>query len=132
MNKKKRLTEKQQNFVDEYLMCFKLTEAYIKAGYSVENCTRASINKMAYALFNSETIQAEIKERLEEMKEQRDIVQQKLVASIMKIIDNDEEKTSDKLRGIELLMKMYSIGGENYNVKTDGDLQINFNIETVD
>lgn len=131
MAKVKHLTEKQQKFVDEYITSFRITESYINAGYSVENCTRASINKMAYALFHTEPIQNAIHERLEEMKESRDIVTQKLISRVMAIIDG-EEKTADKLRAIELMMKMFSIGGENYNVNTNADLQINFNIEPVE
>ena len=38
MAKKGKLTEKQQRFVDEYLIDLNATQAAIRAGYSTENC----------------------------------------------------------------------------------------------
>lgn len=127
----KQLTEKQQRFVDEYVVSFNATQSYILAGYDVSNCKKASIHMLAYKLLHTEPIQKAINERLEIMKENRELVTQKIARKIADILDGDE-KTSDKLRAMELLMKMYSIGSENVNVKSEGELTFNIQVESAE
>ena len=67
---KRHLTKKQLDFIEEYLNCFNAVEAYIKAGYSTNGKT-ATINKNAYTLLNSESIQNELKEQLENIKDEK-------------------------------------------------------------
>ena len=122
------LTQLQQNFVDEYFVDFNITNSYIRAGYTVENAKRSTIHRMAYEVFKNPKVQAEIKERLERVKQDKDVILQKLIAKAIDIIDDPNSRTSDVLKAMEYLGKLYALGTENVNVNSDG-VKFNFVIE---
>lgn len=61
MAEAKKLTNKQQVFIDEYLKCFNASKAARQAGYSVKGAYQ-----QGWALLRIPEIQAEIKSRLDE------------------------------------------------------------------
>lgn len=125
-NPKRLLTEKQMAFVDEYLLSFNAVQAYIKAGYS-DKGKKATVHKNAYKLLHSEAIEAEIKERLDEIRDTGDALKLKLEKFFIKHIEDTEIAPKDRLKAAELLAKM--LGAFENTVKVDGDgLNFNFNI----
>lgn len=128
---KKRLTKLQLNFIDEYLVDFSIVNAYIRAGYDVSNSKRSSIYQMAYRTFSNKAVQEELKARLEEIKQDKEVILQKLISKAIEIIESPDSKTSDVLKAMEYLGKLYSLGSENVNVNGTQDLTFNFQIESV-
>ena len=123
---KRHLTKKQMDFIEEYLNCFNAVEAYIKAGYSTNGKT-ATINKNAYTLLNSESIQNELKEQLENIKDEKDHLLVKLEKFYAKQIDNPDIAMKDRLKAAELLSK--TLGAFQNDVKLEADdLNFTFNI----
>lgn len=122
-----KLTDKQKRFIEEYLMSFKVVEAYIKAGYST-NGKASTINKNAYQLLHSETIQKALAEQLETVKDNKEYVTTKLEKFFMKQIDNEEIPMKDRLKSAELLAKMTGAFEQKINVKSESDFEFHFNI----
>lgn len=123
---KRHLTKKQLDFIEEYLNCFNAVEAYIKAGYST-NGKVATINKNAYTLLNSESIQNELKAQLDNIKDEKDHLLVKLEKFYAKQIDNPDIAMKDRLKAAELLSKTLGAFSNDVNLKSD-DLQFNFKI----
>ena len=123
------LTPKQSSFVDCYLLTFNITQAYKDSLYNSDNAKPSSIRKLAYEVYKNPKVQAEIKRRLEEMKQDKQEILEKLVQKSIEIMDSEEERTSDKLKSMEFLAKLFSLTSENVNVNGQQDLTFNFNIE---
>lgn len=127
---KQELTALQMAFVDCYMESFNATLAYCQCGYKTEGMKRSSINRLAFEVFHNPKVQAEINRRLEEVKISKNIMTEKLITEALKIIDFEADaKLSDKMKAMEFLMKLYSLGGDNVNVKSEGELT--FNIEVI-
>ena len=127
---KRNLTAKQMAFIDEYLYCINVVEAYLKAGYSADGKT-ATIAKNAYNLLNSESIQNELQERLKTVREDKEYLNVKLEKFFTQQIENDDIAMKDRLKAAELLAKM--LGSFDNSVKLDAsDMSFNFNIVDAD
>lgn len=123
---KRQLTDKQQAFIDEYLLTFNAVQAYIKAGYSA-NGKKATIHKNAFKLLHSEAIQAEICEQLEQIRDTGDVLKVKLEKFFIQNIENVEIAPKDRLKAAELLAKMLGAFDNSVKVESEG-LSFNFNI----
>ncbi len=75
-----KLTEKQQRFVNEYLIDLNATQAVIRAGYSVK---RAS--EIGYQLLQKTTVQQAISEKMAERSKRTGVNQDRIVLELAKI-----------------------------------------------
>lgn len=75
-----KLTEKQQRFVDEYLIDLNATQSAIRAGYSVK---RAS--EIGYQLLQKTTVQTAIAEKMAERSRRVGINQDRVIMELAKI-----------------------------------------------
>ena len=87
----------------------------------------ATINKNAYTLLNSESIQNELKAQLDNIKDEKDHLLVKLEKFYAKQIDNPDIAMKDRLKAAELLSKTLGAFSNDVNLKSD-DLQFNFKI----
>ena len=102
-----KLTEKQELFVQEYLIDLNATQAAIRAGYKEDN---------AYSMGAENLKKPQIAERIEEVMNERaartDITQDRILNELAKIgfaengrIGDAIVKTADKIKALELLGK---------------------------
>lgn len=84
---KKRLTVKQERFVEEYCKDFNATQAAIRAGYS-ERGARKTANKLR----TKADIKKAIDERIEKRKEKLEITEKEIIAELAKIAFSDVAK----------------------------------------
>lgn len=80
MAKKAKLTEKQQRFVDEYLIDLNATQAAIRAGYSVKTANEQGSQNLAKL-----NIQQAIAEQMAERSKRTGINQDRVVLELAKI-----------------------------------------------
>ena len=80
MAKKAKLTEKQQRFVDEYLIDLNATQAAIRAGYSVKTANEQGSQNLAKL-----SIQQAIAEQMAERSKRTGINQDRIVLELVKI-----------------------------------------------
>ncbi len=80
MAKKAKLTEKQQRFVDEYLIDLNATQAAIRAGYSVKTANEQGSQNLAKL-----SIQQAIAEQMAERSKRTGINQDRVVLELAKI-----------------------------------------------
>lgn len=81
----RKLTPKQQRFVDEYLVDLNATQAAIRAGYSAKRAA-----EIAYQLLQKTTVQAAIAERMKARQERTEITQDRVLAELAKIAFSDQ------------------------------------------
>ena len=103
-----KLTDKQRAFIEEYLQSFNTVQSYIKAGYST-NCKPATLNKNAYMLLKSESIQLALNELLETVKEDKDHIASKVEKFLMKTLEDENVHMKDRLKSAEMLAKMAGV-----------------------
>lgn len=132
------LTPKQQRFCDEYLIDLNATQAAIRAGYSKK---RAS--EQAYQLLQKTTVQAFIKQRMDEKEKEliadqdevlkyltavlRGKTQASVLARDMDGADQVIEKPPDekeRLKAAELLGKRYGLYTDRVEQEVDMELNI--------
>lgn len=75
-----KLTEKQQRFVEEYLIDLNATQAAIRAGYSVKTAM-----EQGYQLLQKTSVQQDIAERMAERSKRTGINQDRVVLELAKI-----------------------------------------------
>lgn len=84
---KKRLTVKQERFVEEYCKDFNATQAAIRAGYSTKTA-----NRIASENLSKLDIKKAIDERIKERKEKLEITEKEIIAELAKIAFSDVAK----------------------------------------
>jgi phage terminase small subunit len=120
--KGRKLTPKMLSFINAYFgeANFNATKAYMLSDYaSTANSTIASVS--AQELMKHPLVKAEVERRLQartDMVERvAEIKAEYLINKLINIIDNiDEEKTSDRLRAIELAGKAIALWKERQEV----------------
>lgn len=132
----KKLTQKQQRFVDEYIISGNATQAAIKAGYS-----RKYANTNATKLLQNTTIKIELEKRNAEIKSQKTMDMQEVMERLAAIARGEtveqqvtnkgtvvevEPKTSDQIRAMELIGKRYGAWTDKKEVT--GGLEINVGV----
>lgn len=122
------LTKLQQNFVDEFFVDYSIINSYIRAGYKVEGIKRSSLYTMAYDVYNNPSVKNAIKERLEKVRQDRDLILQKLINKAIEIMEDPKSKKSDVIKAMEYLGKLYGVA-DNLNVQSGGELTFNIQVE---
>lgn len=134
----KKLTPKQQTFVDEYIISGNATQSYLKAGYKVsENVAAANANR----LLRNAKIKAELERRTNEIRAGKVMTMQEVMERLTKMANGEikEEqvtnkgeivligtKNSDQIRAMELIGKRYGAWTDKKEVT--GGLEINVGI----
>lgn len=104
MESKNELSQKQLNFVQEYLIDGNGTQAAIRAGYAPK-----SANEQAARLLAKSNIQNELKKRQQEVSLKLTKTRDDIIEDLIKVIDTfllDGRNTPNALKAIEILNKM--------------------------
>lgn len=135
----KKLTQKQQRFVDEYIISGNATQSYRKAGYSAKSDNVAWSE--ASKLLRNPKVKAELKKRNAEIKSQKTMDMQEVMERLAAIARGEtveqqvtnkgtvveiEPKTSDQIRAMELIGKRYGAWTDKKEVT--GGLEINVGV----
>ncbi len=83
----KKLTPKESIFIDEYMEHFNATKAYIKA-YNYDGTYR-NAKSTASKIINKDYIQAEIKRRREELRQEHNLYMESLIEQLKRIAFNN-------------------------------------------
>lgn len=132
----KKLTQKQQRFVDEYIISGNATQAAIKAGYSKKTARFVGAENLT-----KPNIKVELEKRNTEIKSQKTMDMQEVMERLAAIARGEtveqqvtnkgtvveiEPKTSDQIRAMELIGKRYGAWTDKKEVT--GGLEINVGV----
>ncbi len=132
----KKLTQKQQRFVDEYIISGNATQAAIKAGYSKKTARFVGAENLT-----KPNIKVELEKRNAEIKSQKTMDMQEVMERLAAIARGEtveqqvtnkgtvveiEPKTSDQIRAMELIGKRYGAWTDKKEVT--GGLEINVGV----
>lgn len=132
----KKLTQKQQRFVDEYIISSNATQAAIKAGYSKKTARFVGAENLT-----KPNIKVELEKRNAEIKSQKTMDMQEVMERLAAIARGEtveqqvtnkgtvvevEPKTSDQIRAMELIGKRYGAWTDKKEVT--GGLEINVGV----
>ena len=94
------LTPKQAAFVREYMIDLNATQAAIRAGYSEKTANRIGAENLSKPV-----IQEAIQQRHKAAEEKCAVTVEWILSEIAKIAQDEEVKTADRLKALELLGK---------------------------
>lgn len=132
----KKLTQKQQRFVDEYIISGNATQAAIRAGYSKKTARFVGAENLT-----KPNIKDELEKRNAEIKSQKTMDMQEVMERLAAIARGEtveqqvtnkgtvveiEPKTSDQIRAMELIGKRYGAWTDKKEVT--GGLEINVGV----
>ena len=131
-----KLTQKQQRFLDEYIISGNATQAAIKAGYSKKTARFVGAENLT-----KPNIKVELEKRNDEIKSQKTMDMQEVMERLAAIARGEtveqqvtnkgtvvevEPKTSDQIRAMELIGKRYGAWTDKKEVT--GGLEINVGV----
>ena len=112
------LTEKQRNFVNEYMKDMNGTAAYLRAGY---DCTEEAARRAASRLLTNVDIQSEIGQRTDKMQEDSGMSVQWVLNKYKKIIENNEDVDPAVAKGaLDSVAKHYGMFKDKVEVTGEG------------
>ena len=132
----KKLTQKQQRFVDEYIISGNATQAAIRAGYSKKTARFVGAENLT-----KPNIKDELEKRNAEIKSQKTMDMQEVMERLAAIARGEtveqqvtnkgtvvevEPKTSDQIRAMELIGKRYGAWTDKKEVT--GGLEISVGV----
>lgn len=138
MSSMKKLTQKQQRFVDEYIISGNATQSYLKAGYKVSESVAAT---NASKMLRNAKVKAELERRMNEIRASKVMTMQQVMERLTKMaygeikeeqVTNKGEvvltrtKNSDQIRAMELIGKRYGAWTDKKEVT--GGLEINVGV----
>ena len=94
------LTPKQSAFVREYMIDLNATQAAIRAGYSEKTANRIGAENLSKPV-----IQEAIQQRHKAAEEKCAVTVEWILSEIAKIAQDEEVRTADRLKALELLGK---------------------------
>lgn len=107
----KNLTHKQESFVNEYLVDMNASQACLRAGYKTKNP-----NRMGTELLHHPKVRLKIEQEMAKRKERMEFSADFLLAKLMKIIEDDGNRTGDVIRAIELAGKSIALWKERQEI----------------
>lgn len=134
----KKLTQKQQRCVDEYIILGNATQSYLKAGYKVSESVAAT---NASKMLRNAKVKDELERRINEIRASKVMTMQQVMERLTKMaygeikeeqVTNKGEvvltktKNSDQIRAMELIGKRYGAWTDKKEVK--GGLEINVGV----
>ncbi len=96
----KQLTDKQTRFCEEYVIDLNATQSAIRAGYAPNTA-----NREGSRLLSNADIQETIRKMQAQKSESLKITAEGVLSRILAIVDNTEERTAYRLKGLEILAK---------------------------
>lgn len=112
-----RLSPKMRLFVDEYFVDFNAKKAVLRAGYKSKTPDQLAVELKRHPL-----VKEEIERRQDTLTEKTEIEREYLLNKLIDVIDSTQEKTSDKLRAIELAGKAIALWRERQEISgPDGE-----------
>ena len=120
------LTEKQKRFVAEYLIDPNQKKAAIKAGYSEKTA-----EQIGYQLLNKTSVAQAIEKSKRKRELRTDITADRVLHELADIgFDKEAERTTDRLKALELMGKHLAMFTDKVNV--DAHSTITFRFERPD
>ncbi|OMD92723.1 terminase small subunit [Paenibacillus odorifer] len=128
------LTDKQINFVNEYMKDMNGTAAYLRAGYK---CTEEAARRAASRLLTNVDVMSEIGQRTDKMQEESGMSVQWVLKKYKKIIEKNEDVDPAVAKGaLDSVAKHYGMFKDKVEVTGEGGgaLQVVFssNMKKVD
>lgn len=112
-----KLTPKMVEFIDLYMIHMNAVKAVELSSYKARDANQQSVELMRHPL-----IIEEIKLRMAARSEKAEVKAEYLINKLIQIIDNDEIKTADQLRAIELAGKSIALWKERQEISgPDGE-----------
>lgn len=112
-----KLTAKMEAFIAEYLVDLNASAAVLRAGYKTTNP-----NRIAAELLRHPLVRAELDRRTEKRRQNMELKADYLINKLIRIIEDNEIKTSDQLRAIELAGKSIALWKERSEITgADGE-----------
>lgn len=112
-----RLSPKMRLFIDEFFIDFNATSAVLRAGYKTGNPAQ-----LAAELRNHPLVNSEIERRQDVLSDKKEIERDYLLNKLVDVIESGEERTSDKLRAIELAGKAIALWRDRQEISgPDGE-----------
>lgn len=122
------LTPKQEAFCKAIVYDgMSYSDAY-RTAYNSEKMTDKTINEKASRLKDEDKISARIKELRGEIDSPRILSAQKRLEWLSKLIESEEETTTDKLRAVDLMNKMQGEYVQKVVADVNADVDININL----
>ena len=115
-----KLTNKQELFIQYYMISLNATSAYKKAGYGVKSDKVACIN--ALRLLGNARIKKEIQDRLAKRSQDNGITADYVLQGIKAIADKGE-RDNDRLKAYELLGKNLKLFTEKIESTIDATIE---------
>lgn len=114
------LTDKQTNFVNEYMKDMNGTAAYLRAGYQ---CTEEAARRAASRLLTNVDVMSEIGQRTDKMQEESGMSVQWVLNKYKKIIESTEDVDPGVAKGaLDSVAKHFGMFKEK--VEHSGELSI--------
>lgn len=132
----KKLTPKQQTFVDEYIISGNATQSYLKAGYKVSESVAAT---NANRLLRNAKVKAELERRTNEIRAGKVMTMQQVMERLTKMANGEikeeqvtnkgevvliKTKNSDQIRALELIGKRYGAWTDKKEVTGVMDINV--------
>ncbi|MEK1370180.1 terminase small subunit [Limosilactobacillus fermentum] len=130
----KRLTLKQQRFVDEYIISGNATQAAIKAGYSKKTANRIATENLSKPVIKTAIDQRNAEIQSEKTMDMQEVME--LLSSIARGETTEETVTnkgdvietatrnSDKLKALELIGKRFGAWTDKKEISGNLDIEI--------
>ncbi|MCO8299868.1 terminase small subunit [Limosilactobacillus fermentum] len=130
----KKLTLKQQRFVDEYIISGNATQAAIKAGYSKKTANRIATENLSKPVIKTAIDQRNAEIQSEKTMDMQEVME--LLASIARGETTEETVTnkgdvietatrnSDKLKALELIGKRFGAWTDKKEISGNLDIEI--------
>lgn len=121
-----KLTNKMISFIDAYFGEAQLnaTKAYHLSDYVITTKNKSTIDKNVSELMANKLVRAEIDRRMAKRQQRSEVKAEYLLNKLIEIIDDnsDSEKTTDRLRAIELAGKSIALWKERQEISgVDGE-----------
>lgn len=117
------LTDKQMNFVNEYMKDMNATAAYLRAGYK---CTEEAARRAASRLLTNVDVMSEIGQRTDKMQEESGMSVQWVLDQYKDIIVNNLREDPAVAKGaLDSVAKHYGM----FKDKTEIDLKVSKKLE---
>ncbi|WP_339283690.1 terminase small subunit [Paenibacillus sp. FSL R5-0486] len=117
------LSEKQMNFVNEYMKDMNGTAAYLRAGY---NCTEEAARRAASRLLTNVDVMSEIGQRTDKMQEESGMSVQWVLDQYKEIIVNNLAEDPAVAKGaLDSVAKHYGM----FKDRTEIDLKVSKKLE---
>ena len=111
------MNDKQQTFVEHYLVTGNAREAY-QIVYPKATTTTATVN--GFKLLNTEPVQNYIQQKQKELADKCTVSKMDIVSTLAAIMHNPQAKHNDRIRASEALLK--ALG---YNAPTEQNINLN-------